>query len=209
MAGLSAQFRKVWTGHSGIGGANYQRLSPWLGLPALQITNACPKHINLCAVLMGIKIYVNEYFHPIIIFIHPTTSTEKFKRIPKVQLGACQLVGAPYTTPNGALTYTQGFQTHPLRKPHSLRGRLLKNGRPKGRPCRPVGGAAGERRPAWASPHPTVLVSDRRHANRIKNGLSFRPQSLDHRKEQWYRYCISGLTLWFTRMRRAEPGWIE
>ena len=45
-------------------------------------------------------------------------------------------------------------------------------------------------------PHTTVLVvSDPRYPHRIEIELSFRPSSVDHRKEQWDGYCISGLTL--------------
>ncbi len=49
--------------------------------------------------------------------------------------------------------------------------------------------------PRWASPHTTVLVSDPLYLDRIETRLGFPPSSIDHRKEQWYGYCISGLSL--------------
>lgn len=47
--------------------------------------------------------------------------------------------------------------------------------------------------PRWATPHTTVLVTDLRSSYRIKTALGFSPSSIDHRKEQWDGYCISGV----------------
>ena len=58
---------------------HHQRLSPWLGLPALQVTNVCSKHTILYACLIGITIFNNEYCNSVIVCIYHLPSTGKFE----------------------------------------------------------------------------------------------------------------------------------